>query len=61
MFPLPTKMKNYRARRVMDGAGLEAARPGEWVPGVNSYKPPGSFQGGRILVRNGREGATPAG
>ena len=30
----------------------------ERVPGVNSYKPPRSGQGGRILVMNGQEGAT---
>ena len=31
------------------------------MPGVNSCKLPGSFQGGRILVMKGREGATPGG
>ena len=31
------------------------------VSGVNSYKPPGSFQWGRIPGMNGREGATPGG
>lgn len=30
MFPLPTKMKNYRARRVMDREGLEARGVGSW-------------------------------